>query len=533
VADDLPPAKDLGEFVTRGNQPPKRGIRIPVPPGPGHVVPLRRPKREPDPEISELGTALLGDTLPAGIAVGTDLATASLLHEHHGEDLFFSPTLGWLAWDGCRFAPDDSGEVSRRAQNVGRRLELGAAEMMRRAARSESETEQQRLRSRAQALGKWARKAQSAAGIASAVELAQTLMPVTPTDLDADPWLFNCANGTLELRDGSPALREHRRTDRLTHLCPVAYDPAATAPRFEQFIAEILPDSDTREFVQRYLGYALTGSTREQCFVIALGTGANGKSVLTETVRHVLGDYVLDTPTSTIMAAEHGRGTENDLARLRGARFVTAKETAEAKRLDEARIKALTGGDVVTARFLFKEHFEFVPEFKLWLYANHRPEIRGADDGIWRRIALVPFEVTIPESQRDPELPAKLRGEAPGILAWLVRGCMEWQRQGLRPPARVTDATQGWRSDADDVARFVAECCTLAPFAEVKADALHKRYVAWTRDQGSRDHLASNGFSRRLAALSIKGFEQRRTFAKGRHYIGIGLESEPDRWDVQ
>jgi putative DNA primase/helicase len=482
---------------------------------------------EPPPAASDsnddLGlsmTPLLGDDLPDGVTAGTDLATASLLQRHHGHDLLHSNNLGWLVWDGMRFRRDETGEVSRRAQNIGRRLALGAAELYRRAAIETNEDRQEQMRKRAATIDKWAAHAQNEKGIEHALSMAETLLPVRANELDAEPWLLNCESGTVDLRTGW--LRKHDRADKITKLAPVRFDPGAQAPRFERFISEILPTEDVRAFVQRYLGYALTGSTREQCFVIALGAGANGKSVLSESVRHVLGDYAADTPTDTIMCSKNSRGTESDVARLRGSRFVTAKEIGEGRRLDEARVKQLVGGDTVTARFLFREWFEFVPNFKLWIYANHRPQIRGTDEGIWRRIMLVPFEVVIPPEQRDGCLPDALRAESPGILAWLVRGCIEWQRGGLRPPPAVLAATQQYRAESNDVARFVDECCVRADYAKAGAAELFAAFQRWSREQGSdQQPLTQKSFGERLAAL---GFEPARSKA-ARFWQGIGLTS--------
>jgi putative DNA primase/helicase len=462
--------------------------------------------------------AILGDDLPAGVAPGTDLATATLLQLHHGQDLLYSSKLGWLAWDGMRFRADDTGEVSRRIQNIGRRLGLGAAELYRLAALESDEERKSALRKRASAVDKWAAHSQNEKGLEHAMSVAETLLPTRPDDMDADPWLLNCENGTIDLRTGS--LRKHDRADKITKLAPVRFDRDAPAPRFDRFLREILPADDVRGFVQKYLGYSITGSTREQCFVIALGKGANGKSVLSEAVRYVLGDYASDTPTDTIMCSKNSRGTENDIARLRGSRFVTAKEVGEGRKLDESRVKQLTGGDTVTARFLFREWFEFIPRFKLWVYANYRPQIRGTDEGIWRRIMLVPFDVVIPEEQRDGTLPETLRAEAAGILAWLVRGCIDWQRSGLQPPATVLAATQQYRAESDDVARFVDECCTRGDYAKTKSSTLFEAYQRWARDQGAvAAQLSQKAFSERLTAL---GFEAARTKTE-RYWRGIGL----------
>ena len=469
---------------------------------------------------------LFGDDLPIGVALGTELATAHLLHQHHGLDLIYSAELDWGAYDGRRFAASGTVDPSRRVQNVGRRLELGVAELLRRRATTKKKDKRARLKADAKELAKWAKNVQTASGVRHALELAQTLVHVRPDELDTDPMLLNVTNGTIELSNGT--LREHRRADKITRLAPVVYDPQATAPRWETFLCEILPDADVRAFVLRYLGYSLTGLVSEHALAIALGDGANGKSVLAEIVRRLLGDHARDTPTDTLMHSKHGtRGTENDIARLKGCRFVTLKELEQGRRLDEARVKALTGGDTVTARFLYREWFEFIPTFKIWMYCNHRPVIRGVDAGIWRRVNLVPFNVTIAADKRDPNLGEKLWAEAPGILASLVRACLEWQRIGLQPPAAVRAATDRWRDESDDVREFIADVCVVGPRYSVNAGPLYEKYNAWVQEQGgSKEPLSKTAFGERLGGL---GYAPDRTGRRGRFWRGIGLQAEPDR----
>jgi putative DNA primase/helicase len=212
--------------------------------------------------------------------------------------------------------------------------------------------------------------------------------------------------------------------------------------------------------MQRVLGYTLTGDTREHAFFVFYGAGANGKSTLLNTGRTILGDYAKDTPSQTLLVQRY-EGIPNDLARLHGARLVTAIETDAGKQLAESRIKQITGGDTVTARFLYGECFEYLPQFKLFMATNHRPRIQGTDEGIWRRVHLIPFEVAIPKHEQDPALGEKLRAEAPGILRWMVEGSMAWQQNGLAMPSKVRQATAGYRAEEDLLARFLDEECSL------------------------------------------------------------------------
>ena len=285
-----------------------------------------------------------------------------------------------------------------------------------------------------------AQDSESVTRIAAMLSLARSEpgIPVRPDDLDRDIWLFNCLNGTLDLRSGE--LRPHRREDLITRIAPVAYDPTAECSKWNTFLKRIMDGNDDLvAFLRRAVGYSLTGSTSERCIFILYGGGKNGKTVFIEAVRMLFGEwYAARTPTQTLMA-KRGDAIPNDVARLKGARFVSACETGEGKVLDEAAVKDMTGGDRIAARFMRAEWFEFTPHFKIFLSTNHKPRIIGRDDAIWDRIRLVPFEVRISDNERRPmdELLAEFRAELPGILAWAVKGCMEWQRE------RIGDAGRG------------------------------------------------------------------------------------------
>lgn len=346
--------------------------------------------------------------------------------------------------------------------------------------------------------------------------LARSLCEVGVEQFDADPWLLNVANGTIDLRTGE--LREHRREDLLTKLCPVPFDPDATCPTFEGFLDRILPDPEVHAFVQRAVGYALTGSTREQVLFILWGGGANGKTTLVEALLAVLGDYGLMTPTDTI-AARRETSIPNDVARLRGARFVGAIETDENRRLAEARVKQLTGSDTISARHMRAEWFDFKMSGKLFLATNHKPVIRGTDYAIWRRIRLVPFTITIPDDEKDGALPDKLLAEAPGILRWAVDGCAAWQHEGLGAPEAVSVATDDYRTEQDVLGEFIRDCCSTHPDASCTAAELYDAFADW---HGGRP-MNKKTFGLRLQE---RGFEPSRRYRDGRQqrcWDGIGL----------
>lgn len=449
--------------------------------------------------------------LPPGVLPTTDLATAHRLLAAHGADIRHSRTLGWVAWGGPRWIRDDVGAVERMAHSSAAALAVEAAEAFKR-----GEIDKSKL------LYAWATKAQARPAIVATLAVAQSLDGIasTPDAFDRDPWLLNTQSGTVDLRTGQ--LRAHRRDDMLTTLAPVAFDPGARCPEWEgALLRTFAGDVELVAFVQRAIGYSLTGDTSEQCFFVLHGEGSNGKSTLLEVLRDLLGDYCAHTPTDTLMVSKHGRGTENDVAALRGVRMVTAIESGKARTLDEERIKHLTGGDTVAARFLFKEWFQFRPAFKVWLACNDKPTITGTDHAMWRRVRLVPFDVTF---TRDETLPGRLRAEGPGILAWAVRGCLDWQRGGLRPPARVLAATEGYRADSDTVARFVGEECVVQHGLQVAVGALYERYATWCKTQGEACQ-PSKQFG--LAIAKDPRFRAGRTKLV-RFWAGLGLPAESD-----
>ena len=435
----------------------------------------------------------------------TDLENARRFAKEHQADLnHVAKWKRWLVWDGKRWIPDEAAEVQRRAKETVRALHTAAARI-----KDSGERERQvRL----------AINAQSAKRIAGMIELAKSEpgIPVTPDQLDTDPWLLNVENGTLELRTGT--LRDHRRGDMITKLAPVQYDPKATCPTWETFLDRIMAGNvELIRYLQRIFGYALTGDTPEQCFFILHGAGANGKTTMTTAVANAVGGYAQHTPTETLLVKRND-SIPNDVARLHGARLVTAAEADCDRKLAEALTKQLTGGDKIAARFLHGEWFEFTPAFKLLLATNHKPRIEGTDHAMWRRVRLIPFDVTIPESAQDKTLPGKLEAERAGILRWAVEGCLAWQLEGLEPPKAVTEATDDYRDEMDTVGFFIDECCTRAPEAEVKAKRLYDRYSEWCSDQAERP-VSRAEFGARLAE---KGFTPGRT-KTGRFWRGLSV----------
>jgi P4 family phage/plasmid primase-like protien len=416
----------------------------------------------------------------------TDMGNAERLVERHGEDLRFCPTWKcWLVWDGIRWKKDATHEVTRRAKETVRSIYVEAAE-----------TEEDGLR---QQLVKHARRSEFRNRLDAMLHLAisEKSIPILPEELDTDIWSLNCPNGTLDLQTGQ--LRPAIRDEYITKQINVPFDAAAACPQWNEFIEQIM-DGDAQRvgYLQKILGYALTGDTSEQCLFMLIGTGANGKSVLLETVQGILGDdYGKSTPTETIMSKER-QSIPNDLARLTGTRLVTVNEVDEGRRMSESLVKQMTGGDTITARFLHGEFFDFTPQFKLFIRANHKPTIYGTDHAIWRRIRIIPFDVTIPPEERDPHLKEKLKEEGAGILAWMVEGCQQWHQEGLGHADAADQATQEYRQEMDVVARFLDDCTEREEDSYEMARTLYQGFKMWSEINGERNNISNTEFGKKL-----------------------------------
>jgi putative DNA primase/helicase len=342
---------------------------------------------------------------------------------------------------------------------------------------------------------------------------------ITANDVDKDPWLFNVENGTIELKTG--VFREHKREDMITKTARVSYHAGEDCPMWKQFIREIMNyNTDLIGFLQTAAGWALTGDTSEQTMFILYGSGANGKSTFLNTLMRILGDYAIAASTETFMK-KNGEQISNDIARLRGTRFVTTAEAEQGKRLSEPLIKQITGNDAMTARFLYGEFFDFIPTFKIFMATNHKPMIRGTDHGIWRRIKLIPFTTTITAEKQDKHLEEKLIREGPGILNWLIEGARRWFAEGLVLPPEISSATEEYRNEMDVLGSFIKECCIQGSECSVRARELFRAYQEWCDE--NNEHACSERFlSLRLKEL---GLERTRT-AEARYWKGIGLRAE-------
>jgi putative DNA primase/helicase len=436
----------------------------------------------------------------------TDVGNAKRLIKQHGRDLRYCyPFNKFLAWDGRRWQLDDTGEAERRAKDTIARVRIEAAYLEDKATRA--------------ALWNHAKISESDARLRAMLSQARSEpgVAIKPENLDSNLFLLTCHNGTLNLQTGD--LRPHRQADLITKLAPVDYDARAECPLWESFLETIMGSKPGLiNFLRRAVGYSLTGDTSERALFIMYGSGANGKTTALETIRALLGDYAARTPAETLLA-RRDNAIPNDVAKLKGARFVSASETDEGRRLAEAQIKDLTGGDTISARFMRAEWFDFKPECKLWLSTNHRPVVRGTDKAIWDRLKLIPFDVRIPEDKQDRKLLSKLKAELPGILAWAVRGCLEWQSEGLGIPIEVRNATGAYQSEMDVLAAFIADACVITPGARAGAASLFQSFKRWCDVTGERCGN-QRAFS---ASLTERGFFKRRTGKTGaEEWQGIG-----------
>jgi putative DNA primase/helicase len=352
------------------------------------------------------------------------------------------------------------------------------------------------------ALAKHALKSQSDGRLNAMINQAKHGLATWTHDYDTDPWLLNCPDGTLDLRTG--VLRPHVPADRLTKIAGIAYDPDARCPKFLAFLKLFQPDPIMRAFLQRAVGYSLTGITNEQCLFFVYGIGSNGKSTFLNVLQALLGEYGNTASAETFMVKKTDGGINNDVADLVGARAVVSGELEDGKRFAESLIKVMTGSDRIKARFLHKEFFSFAPTFKLWVQGNHKPVIRGTDEGIWRRIRLIPFEVRIKEDAQIKGFSDKLiASELPGMLAWAVAGCRSWQAHGLAVPEPVQTATKNYRSEMDVLASFLEDSCVAASGEEVTKTRLYEVYHQWAK--GGEEFLMSKSmFSRRMQERGIE-----------------------------
>jgi putative DNA primase/helicase len=423
--------------------------------------------------------SVIEDTMPEA---HSDEALALRYSERHKEELRYVSTWGsWLIWDGQRWKPDDS------------RLAIDFARKIVREVSSDLVQHDKDSRHLARAVA--SKKTVSAT---ETLARADRRHASTTDAWDRDPFLLNTPDGTVDLRSGD--LRDHDTKDMITRM--TAAGPAGDCPRWKDFLVQIFDGNpEVIAYVQRVLGYALTGLAKEHALFFLYGTGANGKSVLLNTVIGILGDYADIAPIDAFVA-HRGDRHPTELADMRGKRLVVAQETEDGQRWAEAKIKSITGGDRIKARFMRQDFFTFLPQFTLIIAGNHKPSLRNVDEATQRRFNLIPFNTTIPKSQRDPNLETTLKGEWPGIMTWLIDGCLAYQREGLISPGVISDATGDYLREEDALGRFIDERCeiiALDPSALTQATELFDKWKSWCEATG--DYAGTQkSFSRKFEA---------------------------------
>lgn len=433
----------------------------------------------------------------AGIAKGkfaivggrTDAANAErFVASNANRARYCGPEKQWYVWDGRRWAPSLRGEAGRLALETARSIYAEAATI-------ENDDERK-------ALGAWAMKSENAPQIMNMLKLAAMFkeVAIVPADLDADPWLLTVENGTLDLRNGQ--LRVHRCEDLISKMVPIRYEPRATCPVWERHLELVLPDEKTRAFFQRASGYSLTGLDVEEVFFFLQGEGQNGKTKTLEVLAALLGDYAW-TATFGAFVRTHNSVPLNVIADLKGRRFVVVDEGEENQTFNESLLKNVTGGSNVAGRQLYSRTINYRPTFKLWFGSNYKPSIQGIDLAIWRRVRLIPFNVTIPEDKRDKFFVQKLMAELSGILNWTLAGLAEWQRIGLAPSDDVRNATRAYRSEMDTVKEFIEEQCDKRPKATVKLTDLYSCFFSWSKRNGNNLPMGRRAFADRLRRLGL------------------------------
>ena len=432
----------------------------------------------------------------------SDAGNARRLVRLFGDSMGWVPQVGWFWFDGTRWQRDVDGELMRRAKTVTQAI-IDGSKHFPADARSEAV--------------KFALRSELAPRLAAMIELAKSESGIALPypRFDVDRWLAGVERGAVDLRTG--AFLVPPAGAYLSRRLGTEYNPHAQCPIWCAFLDRITAsDMSLIAFLQRAIGYTLTGNTGEQVFFVLHGPGANGKSVLLRVVRELMGEYGADAAIGTFLDRAR-RESSNDLARLAQLRFVCASELDEERPLAESLVKAVTGGEAISARFLYGEYFEFEPTFKVWIACNHKPRISGDDQGIWRRIRLIPLRVPIPPEEQDRDLLAKLRRELPGILNWAIAGCLAWQRDGLETPPAVMSATRAYRDESDSIGEWIRERCAVEPSAAIQAKLLYQDYAKCIEERGARP-LSMKRWAQRM---SDRGFEKN----EGRviTYRGIAL----------
>lgn len=438
-----------------------------------------------------------------------DTGNAQRFENAYGETVRYSYIRkGWYYYNGKRWAIDQEGKIKSLADKTIEKMKDETVYVPKGA-------EEEMMK---KAFDKHVKATRSSRGKISMLKETEHLLSIKPEEFDSDKNLFNVQNGYLNLTTG--VLHDHDKNKFFTKISNVEYTDKADCPMWMDFLNTIFDnDQSLINYIQRAVGYSLSGSTEEQIMFILHGNGRNGKSVFLDIITEIFGNYSINIQPQTIMVKQQTSGANSDIARLGGARFVTTTEPNEGVRFDEGLVKQLTGGDKVTARFLYGDEFDFNPEFKLWMATNHKPIIRGTDDGIWRRLAIIPFTVQIPLDKVDKRLTSKLKREMKAILNWMSEGYLLWRESGLQEPECISSQRDQYRVEMDSVETFIEECCILHPNSKVKAKVFYQAYREWAKDNGQ--YMMS---STKLGREMGNKFSKLRS--NGSYYVGVQLNEE-------
>lgn len=476
-----------------------------------NCVEVYEPKYESDDTSLAVGVFRSGDSkldFPKNVYDMTDTGNAQRLRNKYVGNIKYSYIQKeWYYWTGKVWQVDNSGEIKKLADVI-------IDDMKKEAFRADGDIQDELL--------KWCNRTASSKGKTNMITETQHLegIPVQPDEFDAYTDYINCQNGIVNLRTGE--LLPHDSNFMMTRICYTDYDTTCGEPKlWLKFLNDVCNgDKELINYLQKCVGYSLSGSIREQCAFFIYGIGNNGKSTFLDTISDLMGTYASNVQPETIMVKKNDGGANSDIARLKSSRFVTSVEPNEGVRLNEGLVKQLTGGDKVTCRFLYGKEFEYVPEFKIWIGTNHKPTIRGTDVGIWRRIKLIPFEVNIPKDKVDKTLKYKLRKELPQIFNWAVQGCIKWQEEGLELPKCVQDATKEYKAEMDILTNFMEQCVEIdykSP-EPIMAPQLFNLYTIWAQ-KNNEYQMTSRKFYTEIA----KKVPEKTRIHEGVCYKGIKL----------
>lgn len=508
----LPPKGDIVDWIADGGTLPKLMELV--------AQPWDESKNETEKKSTANDSLALQPMDPLDLRLPealSDLANGRRLVRQHGKDIrWCQPWKKWIVWNGKQWKVDDTLEIERKANAVSDWL----WDEMRRIGKDISENSFTKV-------CHYVKRSSDRTPIVKMVDSAKSLdeCKILPEELDTDPWLLNVQNGTVDLRNGE--FKSHCQSDMITKLAPVNFDPDATCPNWENFILSVFGGEEMAAYIQRLCGYWITGIVREQSLPILWGVGSNGKTTFLNSIMDILGGgYSMKAPSDFLMDKKDRHPTEK--ADLFGKRFVVCSETSDGKRLDEALVKELTGNEPIRARRMYEDLWEFLPSHKLALVTNHLPQIRGTDQGIWRRIRKIEFgkqfwnpdvgEIGPEELMQDKTLGDKLKQERSGILTWMIKGCIQWNLDGEKAPASVTDWTKEYRASQDVIGSFLEECIEVADGRTVTARDLFKTYKKWAEDNG--EYVITQ--TRLGILMNEKGYVKQHGYC-GKIYLGIGL----------